>query len=106
MLDGRTERGHNQDVEMTNSETGLKAQIEQLKSQMAELQAEVEQQESIQDPDPDSEAMTRKKRTPRTVPNSHWEDVVQMVEHVAVQRWSDYISGHARLAGSGSNMHR
>ena len=95
MLDGRTRRGHNSRCQMTYSNEGLKAQIEQLKSQMAELQAEIEQQESIQDPDPESEAMTRKKRTPRTVPNSHWEDVVQMVEHVAVQRWSDYISGHA-----------
>ena len=95
MLDGRTRRGHNSRCQMTYSSEGLKAQIEQLKSQMAELQAEIEQQESIQDPDPESEAMTRKKRTPRTVPNSHWEDVVQMVEHVAVQRWSDYISGHA-----------
>ena len=81
--------------QMTYSSEGLKAQIEQLKSQMAELQAEIEQQESIQDPDPEPEAITRKKRTPRTVPNSHWDDVVQMVEQVAVQRWSDCISGLA-----------
>ena len=77
---------------MANLETGLKAQIEQLKQQMAELQAEVEQHEQQQDSDPAPLPRIRKKRTMKTVPNAPWEDVVQMVEFVVIQRWMDYIS--------------
>ena len=67
---------------------GIHARMEQLKRQFVELQAEVEQQENSTAVI-ESIPTVRKKRTMKKVPNSDWDDLIQMVEFVTVKRWMD-----------------
>ena len=82
-------KGLAKQAQMGLTNEGIHAQMEQLKRQMAELQAEVEQQEYGTFGMHAAIPTVRKKRTMKTVPNSDWDDLIQMVEFVAVKRWMD-----------------